>query len=103
MPAEGGEARQVTSSSLEHSHPQWSPVDADRILVVIDHKNLAVLSLAGGELEYLTDYDDSTLIVDYPSWSSDASKVYFSLARKVGDLILIERRATTSDEDSPED
>jgi Tol biopolymer transport system component len=102
VPAEGGEARPITSSSLEHSHPQWSPVDADRILVVIDHKNLAVLSVATGELEYLTDYDDSTLIVDYPSWSSDASKVYFSLTRKVGDLILIESRATT-DEDPPDD
>jgi len=45
-----------------------------------------------GELEHLTDYDDSTLIVDYPSWSSDASKGYFSLTRKVGDLILIESR-----------
>ena len=69
---------------------------------MIDHKNLAVLSVATGELEYLTDYDDSMVIVDYPSWSPDASKVCFSLTRKVGDLILIESSGG-DDEGTPDD
>ena len=57
---------------------------------MIDHKNLAVLSVATGQLEFLTDFDDSTIVVDYPSWSPDATKIYFSLTRKIGDLFLVE-------------
>jgi len=92
VPAEGGEARAVSTGAAELSHPQWSPKDMDRILVVVDHKNLAVLSVAKGTLEALTRFDESTRYVDYPSWSADGTKVYFAMTLKVGDIFLLENR-----------
>ena len=88
--AAGGEPRQLTHGTAELSHPQGSPVDDDEILVVVDHKNLAIVSAARGDLTLLTHFDDSTLLVDYPSWSADGRKIEFSLTRKVGDLFLLE-------------
>ena len=75
----------------ELSHPQWSPRRPDEVLVVVDHKNLALFSTATGALAPLTRYDDSTRYVDYPSWSPDGTKIYFSMTLKVGDLFLLER------------
>ena len=89
---EGGESRAISKSTHELSHPQWSRRDPDRILVVVDHKNLATLSVATGALTPLTHYDDSTRYVDYPSWSPDGTQVYFSMTRKVGDLFVLENR-----------
>ena len=89
----GGDAAPLSKATQELSHPQWSPRDPDRILVVVDHKNLATLSVATGALTPLTHFDDSTRYVDYPSWAPDGSKVYFSMTRKVGDLFLLENRA----------
>ncbi len=90
LPAAGGEPLQLTHSALEHSHPQTTPSEPDAILVVVDHKNLALVSAATGELTFLTDFDESTLVVDYPGWSADGERIVFSLTRKVGDLFLIE-------------
>ena len=90
VPAEGGEARPITRDDIEYSHPQWSPVDPDRILVVIEHENLGLVSVSTGEVELITEFDQSTTLVDYPSWSADGKRVYFSLYRKVGDLYLLE-------------
>jgi serine/threonine-protein kinase len=89
---EGGEARAISKSTHELSHPRWSRKDPDRILVVVDHKNLAILSVATGVLAPVTHYDDSTRYVDYPSWSPDGTRIYFSMTRKVGDLFLLESR-----------
>ena len=91
-PAGGGEARPITKGTLELSHPQWSARHPDRILVVVNHKNLATVSVSTGELTPLTRFDDSTRYVDYPSWSPDGTRVYFSMTRKVGDLFLLETR-----------
>lgn len=90
VPAAGGEPRPLTHSALEHSHPQTTPSEPDAILIVVDHKNLALASVATGELTFLTDFDDSTIVVDYPSWSSDGERIEFSLTRRIGDLFLIE-------------
>lgn len=38
----------------------------------------------------LTRYDESTRYVDHPTWSPDGTKVYFSMTRMIGDLVLIE-------------
>jgi Tol biopolymer transport system component len=91
-PAGGGEARAFSQGTQELSHPQWSAKHPDRILVVVDHKNLATLSVSTGEITPLTRFDDSTRYVDYPSWSRDGTQVYFSMTRKVGDLFLLESR-----------
>jgi Tol biopolymer transport system component len=91
VPVEGGEASEISKGNTrELSHPQWSPRDPDRVLVVVDHKNLATLSVATGTVIPLTRYDDSTRYVDYPSWSPDGRKVYFSMTRTVGDLVLLD-------------
>jgi len=90
LPVDGGEARPLTQGALELSHPRASPVDDDEILVVVDHKNLAVVSFRTGELTFLTHFDDSVTVLDYPSWSPDGRSVFFSVRRKVGDLFLLE-------------
>ncbi|MDX1450388.1 MAG: hypothetical protein R3246_15165, partial [Acidimicrobiia bacterium] len=90
VPVVGGEPRQVTSGAFEHSHPQWSPTDPDRILMLLDHENLATVSVRTGEVTPLTHFDESTVRVDYPSWSFDGTKIYFSLVRRVGDIYMLE-------------
>jgi Tol biopolymer transport system component len=87
---DGGEPRQITRGDRQYSHPQWSPVDLDQVLVVVDHLNLGVVAVSTGDVELLTDFNESTVILDYPSWSADGKKIYFSLARKVGDLYVLE-------------
>ena len=89
---DGGTPRAVTAGTVELSHPQWSPTEPDRILVVVDHKNLAALSVGKGTLEPLTRFDESTRYVDYPSWSPDGTKVHFSMTLRAGDIFLLERR-----------
>jgi Tol biopolymer transport system component len=90
VPAEGGEAAALSKSTLELSHPEWCPTDPDTILVVLEHKNLATLSAATGVVTPITRYDDSTVYVDYPSWSFDGRKIYFAMSRRIGDLYLLE-------------
>ncbi len=91
VPTAGGEPRKVSQrDELELSHPRWSPVDPDAILVVVDHENLGVVSLATGEVTLLTSFDASTIVVDYASWSPDGTRVFFSLSRRTGDVFLLE-------------
>ncbi len=86
-----GVGRRITrDDTIEFSHPQWSPSDPDRIAVVLDHRNVGVVSVATGEVEMVTHFDESTVLVDYPSWSSDGRKIYFSLARKLGDVFVLQ-------------
>jgi Tol biopolymer transport system component len=77
-------------NTRELSHPQWSARHPDRVLIVVDHRNLATLAIATGAVTPLTRFDESTRYVDYPSWSPDGTKVYFSMTRMVGDLFLLE-------------
>ena len=88
--ADGGEAAALSKSDVELSHPEWCPTDPDKVLVVVDHKNLATVSAASGAVTPVTHYDDSTVYVDYPSWSFDGRKIYFSMSRRIGDLYLLE-------------
>ena len=75
---------------MHYSHPQWHPTDPDRILIVIDHQNLGLLSVGSGEVEPITDLAASTTLVDYPSWSHDGRTIFFSLTTKRGDIYVIE-------------
>jgi Tol biopolymer transport system component len=88
--AEGGEPRLVAGGEVEYSHPQWSPIDPDQLLVVIDHKDLAMIQISTGKVERVTDLASSTVIVDYPGWSYDGQSVFFSVSRRSGDLYLID-------------
>jgi Tol biopolymer transport system component len=96
IPAAGGEARRLSRGDVEYSHPQTTPSRPDDILVVVDHRNLALVSATTGETTLLTDVADSTQLVDYPSWSPDGSKIYFSISRKLGDLFLLENPPPTA-------
>jgi len=85
-----GRVRPLTSGASEDSHPQWSPSDPDRILFIRNHANLMTVSVRTGEVRELTTYDEPSMVLDYPSWSPDGTKVDFSIARKRGDLFLLE-------------
>jgi eukaryotic-like serine/threonine-protein kinase len=89
VPSEGGAAKPVTRD-LEDSHPAWSPTNSDEILFLRDHKRLAVVSVSTGRVKFLPGYSEGSYILDYPSWSRDGKKVYFSVARKSGDIYVLE-------------
>jgi len=90
VPIAGGEPRMVAGGNVHYSHPKWHPTDADRILFVIDHQDLGVVRVSSGEVDRITDLSSSTSLMDYPSWSPDGNKIFFSFTRKRGDLYLIE-------------
>ena len=85
-----GRARPLTSGASEDSHPNWSPTDSDAILFVRNHENLMTVSVATGAITPLTYSTEPNTILDYPSWSHDGKKVDYSIARKRGDLYLLE-------------
>jgi serine/threonine-protein kinase len=90
MRPDGTGARRVSRNpESDLSHPKWSPANPDQLLVVVDHENVGVISIATGELTLLTDYDDSTIVVDYPSWSNDGRLIYYSVAQRRGDVYLM--------------
>jgi len=90
VPADSGDPRLLAGGRVEYSHPQWCPTDPDRILVVIDHKDLGIVRVSTGEVERITRLAASTIVVDYPSWSPDGRSVYFGIGRKTGNVYLME-------------
>ncbi|MGE5278440.1 MAG: protein kinase domain-containing protein [Acidobacteriota bacterium] len=89
VPAAGGEARPLTRD-FEDSHPAWSPTNPDEILFLRDHKRLALVSVSTGKIAFLPGYSEGSYILDYPSWSRDGKRIYFSVARKSGDIYVLE-------------
>jgi Tol biopolymer transport system component len=85
-----GATRRLTSGASEDSHPQWSPVNADEILFVRNHENLMTVRVSTGEVKALTSYSQPNTVLDYPSWSLDGTRIDFSVARKRGDLYMLE-------------
>jgi TolB protein len=90
VPSEGGEPRQVTAGDGEKSHPKWSPVDADEVLFLLDHKNACVVSAGTGRVRQITHFVEANVTMDYPSWSPDGARVYFSLSKKTGDVHVLD-------------
>ena len=74
----------------EDSHPAWSPRNSDEILFLRDHKRLAILSVSTGKVRFLPGYSEGSYILDYPSWSPDGKRVYFSVSKKSGDIYILE-------------
>ncbi len=89
IPSGGGTPRQLSFGNEEHSHPQWSPTNPDVILFDLNHKNLCTVSVATGKIEQLTRYKQSDLVLDYPSWSPNGKKIYYSISRKQGDIYTL--------------
>jgi serine/threonine protein kinase len=85
-----GIEKQLTSGQTEDSHPFWSPVNPDEILFLRDHKNLFLLSVSTGEVKQITFYKKANISLDYPTFSFDAKKIYFSLLNKIGDIFILE-------------
>ncbi len=89
VPSAGGEARPLTKD-LEDSHPTWSPRNPDEILFLRDHKRLAIVSVSTGKVRFLPGYSEGSYVLDYPSWSRDGKRIYFSASRKTGDIYVLE-------------
>jgi eukaryotic-like serine/threonine-protein kinase len=89
VPSDGGPPRQLTRNE-EDSHPAWSPRNSDEILFLRDHKRLAILSVSTGKVRFLPGYSEGSYILDYPSWSPDGKRVYFSVSKKSGDIYILE-------------
>ena len=88
VPSAGGEARPLTRD-MEDSHPAWSPA-TDEILFLRDHKRLALVSASTGKVRFLPGYSEGSYVLDYPSWSRDGKRIYFSASRKTGDIYVLE-------------
>ena len=92
----GGESRQLTAGDSEESHPEWSPRDPDRIAFLRDHSRLFVLSVSTGKETEIdlsraagTPLPAGNVVLDYPSWSPDGSRIFFDVTRKTGDIYLL--------------
>ena len=91
VPLGGGEVRQLTPGTRhEVSHPDWSPIDPDQILFLRNHSVLCLLIVSTGEVTQIMDYMPGSVTLNYPTWSFDGKKAYFSVSRKTGDIYLLE-------------
>lgn len=90
MPMAGGEPKRLTSGASESSHPRFRPGAPDWIVYLEDHRNIILRSLTTGETRRLTNFTYANHVVDYPSWSPDGTKIYFTIIRSVGDVFLLE-------------
>ena len=88
-PSGGGTARALTTN-LEDSHPYWSPTDPDTILFLRYHKRLATVSVSTGRVTLLPWIFNGSYVLDYPSYSPDGRKIYFSISHKTGDIYQLE-------------
>jgi Tol biopolymer transport system component len=92
----GGVSRPLTTGDSEESHPEWSPTDPDRILFLRDHSRFFTLSVSTGRETPIdlsrasgTALPSGSVVLDYPSWSPDGSRIYFDVTRKTGDIYLL--------------
>jgi Tol biopolymer transport system component/predicted Ser/Thr protein kinase len=90
IPSGGGTPRPLTSGESESSHPGFNPKNPDEMLYLRNHKNVMVMKVSSGDGKQLTNFTDSNLLIDYPSWSPDARKIYFGLHKKIGDIFVLE-------------
>lgn len=91
VPSTGGTAKPITFGEDEYSHPKWSPVDNDLILCLRNHRDMCLISASTGKVKELHRFTESGInFIDYPYWSHDAKKIFFSIYRKTGDVYVLE-------------
>ena len=91
LPADGSAPRRLTNGEFEDSHPRWSSVNPDEILFLRDHRRLCVVSVSTGRVRELPFHQDGTFFLDYPSWTRDGKRIFFSIHKKAGNIYVIER------------
>ncbi|MBK9062956.1 MAG: serine/threonine-protein kinase [Acidobacteria bacterium] len=91
LPADGSAPRRLTDGAFEDSHARWSPANPDEILFLRDHRRICVISVATGRVRELPVKQDGTFFLDYPSFTRDGKKVFFSIHKKAGNIYVIER------------
>jgi Tol biopolymer transport system component len=84
------EPRQLTSGADECSHPRRRPGSSDQIVYLENHKNILLRSLSTGETRRIAEFPEANLTIDYPSWSPDGTKIYFTMSKNVGDIFLLD-------------
>ena len=82
--------RQITSGVHESSHPRYRPNDPDTIAYLENHKAIVLRSLSTGATRRLSEVTESNRVIDYPSWSPDGTRLYFSMSTNVGDIFILE-------------
>jgi hypothetical protein len=66
-------------------------VNPDEILFLRDHHRLCVVSVSTGRVRELPFQQDGTFFLDYPSFTRDGKRVFFSIHKKAGNIYVIER------------
>ncbi|HVS32333.1 MAG TPA: protein kinase [Thermoanaerobaculia bacterium] len=88
-PAEGGD-EQALPIQRGGGHHCWSP-DRSRILDVANHQKMWVASVTDGAQQFIFEFDDPEVRIDYPSWSPDGRWVVFDRLRpEGGDIWMLE-------------
>jgi Tol biopolymer transport system component len=91
FPTDGSAPKRLTNGEFEASHGRWSPVNADEILFLRDHRRLCVISVSTGRIRELPFQMDGTYFLDYASWARDGRRIFFSIHKKSGNIYVIER------------
>ena len=81
--AAADEGRRGLASPLQSAQPGRGPLHARS--QAPGHRHVGT-----GEVRLIPGYAEGNYILDYPSWSPDGSRVYFSVYRKTGDIFLLE-------------
>lgn len=90
VPADGGEPRQLTRGDSEESHPTFSPHNPDEILFLRDHREICLIAVSTGKITTVPAELTGRVLLDYPYWSPDGRRIYFSVTRRTGDVYLLE-------------
>jgi Tol biopolymer transport system component len=83
-------SRQITSGPDDYTHPAWSPVDQNLIACLRNHQDICLISVKTGAIEQVTNFIESNIALDYPSWSFDGKKLYFNMIKPVGDIYILQ-------------
>jgi Tol biopolymer transport system component/predicted Ser/Thr protein kinase len=91
VPAAGGDPKVILAGEDEYSHPAWSPRERDVAMCLRNHKDIVQFDVNTGKVVELYKFKDAGInLIDYPTWSPDGQKIYFSLFKKTGDIYIMD-------------